>query len=343
MRRPEYLSPSALACYTDHGAEEFYLRYLAENRPPRLPQTKAMAVGSSFDAYVKSHIYHMLFGARDPKYTFEALFEAQVESQCRDDALAAGKYIFDEYVQSGALADLMQDVSKSLTEPRFEFDLKGAVRGSRESTSSTVGDVVILGKPDLYFINEEGAHVIHDWKVNGFYSSNPVSPKPGYVRCKEWDGEFGCWLRAKGHKDAVIESRNGIEINTATNLEMVDESWAIQLSAYGWLMGEPVGHEIINSVDQVACNPKKKKGQFPSLRFAAHRVTTSQAFQNQAHSKFQNLWNLIYEEPFHFFRELSLEESQAKCKLLDSMGANICNREANSELENAIYDWSRRQ
>src|SRR4051794_32262646 len=101
MRSVEYLSPSSIGVF-DKSVDEFYMRYLADERPPRDPQTPAMAVGSSFDAFVKSYYHEKLFGVgNDPKYGFDALFAAQVEPQCRDLALGHGRYVFEQYRQAG--------------------------------------------------------------------------------------------------------------------------------------------------------------------------------------------------------------------------------------------------
>jgi len=150
MRQPKYLSPSSLACfYNDRTA--YYLRYLADNRPPREKQTKPMAVGSAFDAYVKAHLEKCLFG----KELFEELFESQVEEHNRDWAREAGKHVFDAYRVSGALKDLLIELQQSKEPPVFEGTINEEVNG-----------VPLLGKPDVFFINKYDAHIIFDWKVN---------------------------------------------------------------------------------------------------------------------------------------------------------------------------------
>jgi len=122
MRKPEYISPSALFVY-EAKPDQYYMNYLADVRPPRSKQTPAMAVGSAFDAYVKSHLHQVVYGTNDPKYELQNLFEAQVEPHCRDECWTAGKYLFDCYKASGALTDLMLELSSAVDEPRFEFDL----------------------------------------------------------------------------------------------------------------------------------------------------------------------------------------------------------------------------
>ena len=92
MRHPTYLSPTSISLfYTD--LREYYLQYLCDNRPERMPQTAPMAAGSAFDAYVKSYIYENLIG-KDPKFELSTLFEAQVESQHRDQMRILGEYFF---------------------------------------------------------------------------------------------------------------------------------------------------------------------------------------------------------------------------------------------------------
>jgi len=77
MRIPAYLSPSALGVF-EKDREQYYLKYLADNRPPRMPQTEPMAVGSAFDAFVKSYLHHSLFGnhGKDNQYELNTIFEA---------------------------------------------------------------------------------------------------------------------------------------------------------------------------------------------------------------------------------------------------------------------------
>src|SRR5688572_28983595 len=124
-RTISYLSPSSISVYRSNPTE-FYLRYLVDDRPERVPQNAPMAIGSAFDAYVKSYLHNALFGAVDSKFELRTLFEAQVESQCRDLAWDHGRYAFDCYKDSGALSDLMLEMQRGIGEPRFEFSAQGA-------------------------------------------------------------------------------------------------------------------------------------------------------------------------------------------------------------------------
>jgi hypothetical protein len=307
MRKPQHLSPTSLNWFYKNQ-QEFYLMYLADQRPPRFPQTRPMSVGSAFDAYAKSYLHERIFGlGHDPKFAFDAIFEAQVEVQNRDWAREAGKHIFDEYKRNGVLADLLLDLQKAIGPPRFELEVKGAINGYREGVTMTRGDVPFLGKPDVAYINKFGANVILDWKVNGYCSPRNTSPMQGYVRLRE-DGSN------KGqHKNAQLMSHKGIMINIAGFLETFDEEWATQLGIYGWLCGMDIGSDFIVAIDQVVCKPAQPR---PMLRFAEHRLRVSADYQWRIFAKAQQAWEIIHSD--HFFRDMSREESQERCKVLDN-------------------------
>ena len=55
---------------------------------------------------------------------------------------------------TGAFDELLAMLHKSKEPPRFEFEVRGDIKG-----------VPIVGKPDCRFIHECGVHVILDWKV----------------------------------------------------------------------------------------------------------------------------------------------------------------------------------
>lgn len=310
MKTPQYLSPTGLSKWKEDQTQ-FYLNYLSDNRPPRYPQTNAMAIGSSFDAYCKSYLHERLFGAgNDPRYSFEALYEAQVESQWRDWALDHGKYVFEQYKSCGAMADLMTELRQAEGTPRFEFEVKGAVNGYREPVSKKLGEVVLLGKPDVHFINAQGAHVIIDWKVNGYCSRNPPSPMPGYLRMRSANKtQHGM------HKNCQPMSHKGVQINIATHLDYLNEDWGRQLTIYAWLMGEPIGSDFIVGIDQIVCDATR--GQLPSIRVAEHRLTTSKKYQESLFTYACEVWEIIHSD--WIFRDMTREESQGRCVGLDTI------------------------
>lgn len=301
MRIPEYLSPSSIQLY-QQDEEAFYLRYLSDNKRPRDPQTQPMSIGSAFDAFAKSYLHEALFGkGADPRYEKEALFEEQVAEHNRDWAWENGEFVFNEYKKAGCLADLMIEMNKAVGKPRFEFTIQDTV-------STQIGEIPLLGKPDIFFINSESARVILDWKVNGYCSKWNTSPMKGYIK-----------LRQKGkpekqHPNCHLMIVNGILINVAMHLEDGDKKWADQLSIYSWLLGEAFGSEsMIVGIDQIVGNPDK-------LRFATHRLRISADYQFELLALIEQMWEIINSN--HIFRGMLPEESQARCELLDSIGSS---------------------
>lgn len=306
MRTPKFLSPTSIASwYSDR--DEYYLKYLADNRPPRLPQTVPMSIGAAFDAYVKNYLVERLFGEVPNEFQFETIFTTQVESHNRDWARKHGKHAFEAYKQSGALADLMIELQRSQTTPRFEFTVRGDV-----THESVVSGIPLLGKPDCYFVTEAGAHIVMDWKVNGYCAKRGVSPKPGYVKCRDgWEGNHSR-SHMKAHKDAHLMNVGGLTINIASFFETVDESWARQLCIYAWLLGEEVGSNFVICIEQLAC---KADGEFPKIRVASHRARASAQFQYELILKAWKIWDCI--QRGHIFDDRSLEDSEARCAELD--------------------------
>jgi len=299
MRTPTYLSPTSVSLFFSDRTE-FYLRYMAENRPPRIPQTKPMSIGSAFDAYVKAYIDHMLFGGRE-EFAFEALFESQVEPHNRDWAREHGEHAFNCYKESGALADLMLELSKATYEPRLESTVQDTV-----NINGT--DIVLLGKPDLYFIVND-SHILLDWKVNGYCGKRSTSPKPGYVMCR------GSWGRGNGspHKDAHLMTIHGVNVNIATTLEQIFEQWACQLYIYGRVLGEESGSQFIAGIEQLACKPGNEG--FANIRVASFRSRIASEYQKKIDDQLITVWNAV--QTRHIFTDLSVEENAERCTQLD--------------------------
>ena len=137
MKTPRSLSYSSLSLF-EKDIEEFYMRYLADKAAPRLPQEPPMAVGSAFDAFVKAALHSQLFGvSSNPQFEFGAIFESQVEPQCRDFALKAGKHIWKCYKLTGAYEELFVLLQRSIEPPRFEFKVEGLIGGAPSWASRT--------------------------------------------------------------------------------------------------------------------------------------------------------------------------------------------------------------
>lgn len=302
MREVKYLSPTSIDLFYK-DTQEFYLRYLADNRPPRFPQTQPMSVGSAFDAYIKSYLYETLFGNVTPEFELDTLFEAQVEEQNRDWARDAGKYCFEQYKDHGALADLMIELEQATEDPRFEFTVEGRV-----NHEANIDGVTLLGKPDVYFHTKEGGAVVYDWKVNGFCSRSNTSPAKGYINLRPG---------GKIHPKAFPAPKNGLMINSAMTLDEVNDSWATQTAIYAWLLGEEVGGEFIVGIDQLACGAAGNP--YPEIRVAKHRCLIAKDFQLEVYNKAVHVWEVI--KSGHIFRELTKEASLSRQSMLDQTHA----------------------
>jgi len=274
----DFLSPTSIKLFKE-DREQFYLRYLAEQRLPKEPQTIQMAIGSAFDAFVKSYLHSCY---HDPDPVYENLFEKQVEPQNRDIARRLGESIFEEYRRAGCLADLIIEMDKAVGPPRFEFEIKADVIGPSGQA------VPLLGKPDVFFISSKGARVVYDWKVNGVVTADgeiPIyttSPMKGYISLKE---EINGAYYNKMHKDCKLKNWRGILINEALFLEDCNEDWAQQLVIYSWLLGEEVGsEEVVFGIDQVTGG---------RLRFATHRLLVRPDFQYNLLVEIEEIWELV--------------------------------------------------
>lgn len=311
-RKLKYISPSGVSKFRK-DPETFYLRYLASHASGDDAQTQAMAIGSAFDAYAKSYITEKLFGkGHDPKYEFRTIFEAQVSPQWRDWAIIHGMYVFEAYKKAGVLADLLLDLQQAVNVPKFEIDVTGVINDQREGRTIVHGGVTFLGKPDVFYINKYGTHVIVDWKVNGYLSKTAKSPMPGYIRLRADKNKTGHHIGK-----CVPKMHNGTLINGAISLHELDIDWATQLTIYAWLCGCSVGEDFVAGIDQVCCAPTGT--EFPDIRFAEHRMRISTQFQQETFELAVKIWNRAHSN--WYFTEYTQEESEARCKLLDEQSS----------------------
>lgn len=272
----DFLSPTSIKLFKE-DRELFYSRYFLHG--VREPQTLQMAIGSSFDAYVKNYLYHCYHPA-NPTYDLVNLFEKQVEPQNREKAWVIGERIFNEYIRAGCLADLVVEMDNAVGPPRFEFEIKAEVNG-----------VPLLGRPDVFFISEKGARVIYDWKVNGVVTtdgevpSKTTSPMKGYIGLQT---ETNGYYYKSIHKNCRLRLSRGILINEAMFLENSNEDWARQLAIYSWLLGEEVGsEEVVFGIDQIVGG---------KLRFATHRLLISPDYQFNLIQEIEEIWECIKED-----------------------------------------------
>lgn len=295
MKEIKYLSPSSLKLFFS-DIDQFYRQYLSDKQFDRMPQTKPMAIGSAFDARVKAYLYKELVNGGDSRFDLVALFESQVEIQNRNEVWRDSDDLFNWYKKNG-MADLIRMMQGSLMEPRFEFGITSHVKTS-------IGGVELNGRPDCYFINKAGFPVILDWKVNGFYSNSKKSPAKGYV--------FS-YPDMKSHRDTIVREYQGIGISNF-KIEETDKDWANQLSIYGWLLGNEVGKEIIVAVDQLV-------GMRGEPRMAQFRGKVSQQYQEEWFKTIHKVWDHL--KRGHIYMDMTLEQSQTRCKLFDDPGEKL--------------------
>ena len=304
-----YLSPTSLALF-EKDRDEFYMKYLSRMKPPAFLQTQPMSVGSAFDAYVKSYIIQTLSVVKgftySDDYKFEKMFETQVEEHNRVWAREHGLKVFERYKASGALAALMLEIISAEVAPRFEFRMQGLIQNEG-------AQVPIAGVPDLGFVNPLGAHVIIDWKVNGYCSNYPQSPKPNYTMCRDsWQGNQSR-SHNKAHKDTMPVLSKGIIVDIAHFMETVNPEWANQLTTYGWLLGEPVGGDFIVGIEQLSCSPG------PLIRVASFRNRVSGQYQARLFARYKKAWDCICNAPDGFFEE----NSRSRCELLEKQAVTL--------------------
>lgn len=303
-RKPLYLSPSQLGLW-ESNREEYYMRHLSEVRALKIPQTNYMSIGSSFDAYVKSSLHEVIFGKdSDPRFEFDAIFCDQVEEHNRDWALENGKYVFECYKKSCAYDELLVLLQQSKFAPQFEFKVEG-----------TIEAVPLLGKPDLRFVHPGGAHVILDFKVNGYCSNSATSPYKNYRLVRDgWDNNTAMPSRGanQAHKNYKPIIWKGVEIHNGW-LEDVNHDWGDQLAIYSWLLGESVGDEnVIVCIDQIVAKPTDN---LPLLRVANHRARISSVHQQNLLTRIKACWDAITSG--HIFTGLSREENDNRCNMLE--------------------------
>jgi hypothetical protein len=306
MRLPKFLSPSAIGQWLS-DREEYYMRYITDNPPPKIPQSQPMSIGSAFDAYAKSYLVTKLLGPK-PEFEFDTIFASQVEPHNRDWAKKHGLHAFEAYKHSGALAELMLELSRASSTPRFEFEVEGRI-----PHSLCIDGVPLLGKPDVYFVTNVGAHIVVDWKVNGYCAKNGIIPKKGYVKVRDGSVEKGP-KHGHSHKDAHLLMVGGLEINIGHFFEDVDKDWARQLAIYAWLLGEPVGGNFIICVEQLACAPS---GEYPTIRVASHRGRISADYQHGLMKQAAEIWMAVNRG--HVFIEMTKEANDERCKTLDKL------------------------
>lgn len=269
--------------------EKFFLTYMNGPRGPRDPQNHYMSIGSSFDAFAKSALHKDTINDGDQRFELRTLFEEQVEPQHRDKAWVDGEFLFKFYQVSGAYSRILKELEGCVGPPRFESKI-----------TAQIGEALILGKPDIYWINKLGCRMTHDFKVNGFYSKSPPSPRKGYT-----------WILPGGlmHQNCVPTTHKGVVINSVYKMDQTAPDWATQLSMYSWIMGSEVGSDFILSIDQICCNANNGKH-----RIARLCSLVDEKFQLDLYNDLQKCWRSLLDG--HVFMNLTYEDNLAKIDTL---------------------------
>lgn len=302
---------------SEKDIESFAVKYLSPSRPHREPQQQAAAVGSAFDARVKSKLHEARYGKNaDPKYGYDALFEAQVEKHNRDFAGPDGDHVFDGYVYSGFYQELLDAVLASPTDPRFEFEIRAIIDG-----------VPFLGKPDCLYTTPGGLTVVHDFKVNGYFGKSNTSPTKGYMLCKDgYADKKPNKSNGKAHENFKPMTHMGTVIDAGA-LEDCKTDWADQLSLYGWALGCKIGDpNVVLSIDQCTAKPDPLGETKPLLRFSKYKARVRKSYQELILKRLKKCWELINSD--HLFRDLSKEDSAARMEILIAQAENSHERDA---------------
>jgi hypothetical protein len=279
----------------------------------RPKQLQVMSIGSAFDSRCKAYLSAALCGGNE-KELFVQLFESSVEPHNRDWAMKESKQLFEWYKQSGALADLVLELTGFQAEPKFEFSVNRTVIERAVHTENASIAIPLTGKPDCYFVNVENAKVIIDWKVNGYCSQ--ASPLAGYVRCRDLTG-----FNEGTYRGTTTLKYKGIYLGYGVPLKPL---WNDQLIIYSWMLGtgevsfDP--EEWIFGIEQLACKlaaPDQNK----RLRVAAFRVGRDPGAARTLWERLIRMWQAV--QRGHYFINLSEEESDHRTDTLMSGGADL--------------------
>jgi len=205
-----------------------------------------------------------------------------------------------------------------------------------------IGGVPFQGKPDCRLVLDLGEGLIpciYDWKVRGYCSKYTTSPTKGYAICLDcFKAPKQNRSHGKEHNLYLAKSFRGHTIN-AGYFETCSSSYADQLCLYGWLLDETPGDEnIVLGIEEFVAKPSKEEGKPPQLRFARHRALCKKEYQLGLLERVKTAWDRI--NSGHFFTELSREDSEDRCKLLEDVSASMCEGDG-SELDQWFADATR--
>ena len=331
MRTRPYLSPSQIKKW-ESEPEAYFIDYLADTKVTRSPQTMPMAVGSSFDAYVKASLQRR-FGLGWDSFPFESEEDAlsrNIENPIMlPEASAIGKNMLVAYKDSGAYGHLCEEVLDGGDPTSIRMEVDGKIK---------LWGIPFVYKPDFQFtssLKTLGGDVlpaIIDWKVNGYCSKTNVSPNPGFINVVDgWKGPPKSRGNMMPHKNAVIAGLGKrLRVNSCSDYYLPSGScddWSIQLGIYALGACQSYGitvddTPILVGIDQLACKTITRPGRMESERLprvAQHRWLCTPEIVRTLRDRVEHMWEVIHSD--HIFRWMSKDESRRRCDELNKQAA----------------------
>lgn len=318
MRERRYISPSQAGLfYSDR--EAYYLKYLADHKPPDFKQTAPMAVGGAFDSHVTRALAVRYFGRSDPRcaagaeYDLEIMLDSAIQNPELDRAelTRIGLELFKRYMATGAYGRLCAELDAAD---------KGSITMQSTLYYNAPKGLTLMGLPDIAF-KRAGIQHVYDFKVNGFFSQ--ASPLKNHV----WKGVGSA---ETVHKGAVLGKHS---CGTVIDLSGVfDDNYKRQTSTYAWsLLGGHALEPIVVGIEQVACRPASSRWKDPVVirptgeQVAVSNVSTRSLIsvdtQAAVMAEYTHMWDCITSG--WVFDDLTREESDAECFRLESIAKGL--------------------
>ena len=318
----KYVSPSQAGLFYSDRAE-YFLKYLAEHKPPPFKQTAPMAVGGAFDSHVTRALALKYFGRDDPRcaagaeYDLEVMLDAAIQNPelDRKGLTRIGLELFKRYMATGAYGRLCAELDSA---DEGSITMQTQLFHAVPDTSTPSGQsLTLMGFPDLAY-KRGGVQHVYDFKCNGFFSQ--ASPLKNHV----WKGTGST---ETVHKGAILGKHS---CGTVIDLSNVfDDNYKRQTCTYAWaLLNRPTGdyEPIIVGIEQVACRPASTRWKDPTVDgVAVSNVSTRSLISVEAQEavmgEYKHMWECITSG--WVFDDLSREESDAECSRLEAVAKGL--------------------
>lgn len=323
-----YISPSSLMTW-ESDPEKWVVRYVTGVKDQ---QNAAMAVGTVFDALIKSRLEGIFLGGKGEE-DWEKYAEGSltITGEDKDLAIIAGQQTYEQYIKSPNYGECIRFIRTG----NWQIDLTGD-----KTVTMPIGPqnqlVQIKVKPDMLLtkLSPDGTcqGVVLDWKVNGYYSKAGASVANGWAT--KWaippsnkvdnrgKAAFLDWFPGLATGLPIMDGAR-IPFNTA-NMELVKEDWAVQIGIYGMCYGWDEC-EWLAWIEQVAWGPRFDKTDRPLgdqrvMRVGSHRYKLKLTFKDDLRKRLWRMWEAIriLNRPLKYAGFPSVEEENAVFKTLTS-------------------------